>query len=1256
MCNNHRMNMTSKTKQEVFVEHEDEAAAREITKSCNLSSLTSRVLVSRKIDSVEAVRDFLSPSLERDWLAPEEIPGLTEAADVLEKAIDAGKRILVFGDFDVDGITATTVSVRGLRSLGATVNGLIPHRYNEGYALSKEAIQRGIDTYNPDLIMTVDCGISCKSEVEDVLARGIDCIVTDHHEPGDSVPEGIPVADPKCDPDCDSRDLAGAGVALKLICMLGKRMGKPELWRELTDFAALGTIADLMPLRGENRALVADGVARINNNPRVCILALAAVSGVEPEELTSTKLSFSLIPRMNAAGRMGDATIALELLLCDDREQAEALASELEAVNQQRRDVESQLTEQVEEQLSSSFDGEEAIVVAGEGWHEGVKGIVASRIARSYKRPTIIFSIDGDQARGSGRTYGDINLFELAGTCTDLFEKFGGHAAAIGITLDSDKLPELRRRLCERLRQAQLEEQPQGVEVDAFARIDDCSVEVFDELELLEPYGNSNTVPLLAIRNVFLENRGAVGKLGNHFRYVASDGASQAAGIFFGPENLDELLFCDSVCDIVFEPSVDEWRGRRSPKLMTRKILLNPAAQEPAAREEEQETPSITERIDELFTMQNEICEVGEYAGITRVARFNTKVVGVTFENRQSALASLEAGVELSLVRHPSNEYDSNAIAVELKDGTQLGFLNRHLARRIAPVMDEGIEYDAAVSSVTGGPAGEREHQDTRIPGPLGVRDPGVIDRSYGVNIVVRRVDLDLAQPAQSEADQRELLEKTKQGWQSMPPSELEANIIRALIGEHTPHDAQRQALESLARKENTLVVMATGRGKSFIFHMHAAREALVNNTASVFIYPLRALVADQAYHLQESFAQFGLSVRVLTGESDDAERDNVFSELEKGLLDVVLTTPEFLSIHAARFAASGRVGFVVVDEAHHVAQARAGNRPAYANLNETLMKLGNPLVLAVTATAGTEEARIIRETLSIETTVLDPTVRENLHIDDRRDVRNRDSYLASVVAQGAKCVIYVNSRDQSVTLTRMLRHRLPQLAPYIGFYNAGLSKPDRKAIEAAFRAGELRCIVSTSAFGEGIDIPDIEHVVLFHLPFNEIEFNQMSGRAGRDGRASTIHMLYSYGDSRINEKILSSAAPARESLAVLYRVLRKHADQARERGEEGFSCTNTELAEQANKLDRAAHLDESGVSCGISVFRELGFLQTSGHSVARYIRMQENPSRMNLEDSVRYREGLEELQDFKAFKNWALSSEAQELLERFNRPILPAQ
>lgn len=1227
----------------------DENAANDIAHACNLRPLAARVLVARGIDTPEAARAFLSPSLERDWHDPACIPGMTQVADAVEAAIKAGRRILVFGDFDVDGITATTISVRGLRSLGAVVDGLIPHRYDEGYALSQAAVERGM-AFKPDLILTVDCGISCAPEVEAIRARGIEVCITDHHEPGDLVPQGVALADPKIAEGCPSRNLAGAGVALKLICMLGARMGQPELWRELTDFAALGTIADLMSLVGENRALVADGVRRIRETPRASLFSLATVCNVEAADITSTKLSFSLIPRMNAVGRMGDATVAFNLLMCDELEQARKLASKLEQANISRRETESELTEQVEERLKQEFSDEEVIVVAGEGWHEGVKGIVASRIARAYRRPAIVFSIEDGEARGSGRSYGGLNLFELASDCSDLFTKFGGHAAAVGITLPAEKLDELRRRICQRAAAVLREVPESGMHVDCLVRVQECTVENFDELELLQPFGNDNPVPLLALQNMFLENRSSVGKLGNHFRYNASDGRTQVPGIYFGPENIDELVACTNSCDVIFEASVDEWRGRRSAKLMTRSILVHEAPAADVAGEK----GALEQRIEELIDLQSQAGEEGDYAGITQVARFNTKVVGVTFEKRQAALSSLEAGVELCLQRTPENEYDSNAVAVTLLDGTQLGFLNKYLARKLAPVMDEGVSYDAAVSQVTGGPGQNGGSADLRAPGPLGIRDPGVVDRSYGVNIVVRRVDLDLAQPQPDAEENKAALEAVRKTWASIPADRLDDALRAALIGDNALHDAQVQALDALAAHQNTLVIMATGRGKSLIFHLHAARLALKEGKASIFIYPLRALVADQAFHLEETFAQFGLTVRVLTGESDDATRLEVFGALEKGTLDSVLTTPEFLSIHAARFAQSGRVGFVVVDEAHHIAQSRAGNRPAYAGLAATLQALGNPLVLAVTATAGDEEAPVIRSTLSIDRLICDATVRENLHIQDCRDLRGREQYLANIVGDSGKSVVYVNSRDQSVTLTRMLRRSLPDLAYRIGFYNAGLSKADRKTIEDAFRRGELKAIVSTSAFGEGIDIPDIEHVVLYHLPFNDIEFNQMSGRAGRDGRDATIHLLFGYGDARINEKILQAAAPTRDSLAVLYRVLADLARQAAQRGEEGFSCTNGELAERAKRLDKNARLDESSVSCGISVFRELGFVETSGATVARYIRVVNNPDKMQLDDSVRYREGLEELRDFDEFRVWALKASADELLERFNRPILP--
>lgn len=1235
--------MTQQSKQTYEIKPYDEDIAKEIESACSLRPLTARILASRGVATAAQAKRFLSPDLSRDWHDPALIPGLIDVAAKVESVIRAGGRILVFGDFDVDGITATTVSVRGLRDLGADACGLIPHRYDEGYALSKAAVRRGLEM-QPDLIMTVDCGISCKEEVDWMLEQGIDVCITDHHEPGESVPVGVPVADPKLDHSCPSCDLAGVGVALKLLSVLGPRFGKPEVWRELTDFAALGTIADLMTLSSENRALVADGMRRINNNPRVCISELAAICSVDPANLTSNKLSFSLIPRLNAAGRMGDATVALNLMLSDDVSCAQKLAKELDDVNRQRREAEAQLAKQVESLLDESFAQESFIVVSGEGWHEGVKGIVASRIARKYKRPAVIFTEEDGMCRGSGRTYGDINLFELASSCSDLFTKFGGHAAAVGITLAKEHLPQLKKRLCAAVDVLCKDKAASKTQIDALVALEECDVDGFNELERLQPFGNGNPQPMLLAKNVFLENRAAVGKTLSHLRFNATDGVSKVAGIWFSVQDIQTWLDCESLCDVRFEPAVDEWQGRYTAKLMVKQI--DKSFDDPS-----QDDLAKPDPFDAYFSRSVEICDKGDYAGITQQASFNTKVVGVTFENRQDLLVDLEPGVELALVREPDNGFDSNAIAVRLLDGSQIGYLNRLLSARLAPVMDAGESYSAAVSAVTGGPQDSASAQEVRKPGPLGVRDPGVVDRSFGVNILVRCDRLfDGDQVGQGCLELA--LADAKEKWSHIAPTDLDNELKAALIGDRQLRDAQRDALDSLARGLSTLCIMATGRGKSLIFHMHAARCALAAHKASVFVYPLRALVADQAFHLTQTYGKFGLAVEILTGETDMQARDRIYAGIANGSVDVVLTTPEFLSIHAQAFADTHKVGFVVVDEAHHIGQSKAGNRPAYMQLKCALDVLGNPLVLAVTATAGDEEAKLICDTLSIQKVVLDPSVRENLSVDDKRDLRDRDSYLASLVASGGKVVAYVNSRDASIQLARMLRHKLPFMAPKIGFYNAGLPKEDRKRIESAFRDGDLMAIMSTSAFGEGIDIGDIEHVVLYHMPFSSIEFNQMAGRCGRDGRNAQVHLLYGYADSRINEKILSSCAPQRADLVALYKALMSR-NALCDSCDEGFSCTNSQLAADIKAQSRVT-LDESSVSCGISVFRELGFLETSGKSVARRIVMVQQPPKMNLEDSVRYREGLEQVESFASFKAWALSAQSDELLARFNRPILP--
>ena len=304
-------------------------AERRLVEALAISPLVARVLVARGYVEVEEARAFLSPSLESDWCDPLLIPGMREAADRLDQALADGETIAVFGDFDVDGMSATCLLTLGLRDLGGDAHPYIPNRFGEGYGLSDEALARVIEGCNPSLVVTVDNGIAAAREVEWLLEQGIDVVITDHHEPGDLVPQGVPVTDPKLWPECPSRELAGAGVALKLIDVLGHRHGQPDLWRRYTEVAMLGTISDMMLLQGENRALVADGIAHMRQTSRPGMVALAATAGVDITQITADSLPFSLVPRLNAAGRMGSTDVAFDLLYTNDPAEAAMLAARL---------------------------------------------------------------------------------------------------------------------------------------------------------------------------------------------------------------------------------------------------------------------------------------------------------------------------------------------------------------------------------------------------------------------------------------------------------------------------------------------------------------------------------------------------------------------------------------------------------------------------------------------------------------------------------------------------------------------------------------------------------------------------------------------------------------------------------------------------------------------------------------------------------------------------------------------------------------
>lgn len=1095
-----------------------EQAELALVAELGVTPLVAQVMAARGITSLAEADKFLHPSLKRDWEDPLKIPGMDAAATRVCQAINAGEKIAVFGDFDVDGMSSTALLTQALRELGAAeVRPYIPDRFDEGYGLSVSALERVLSDGMPDLVITVDNGIAAAHEVAWLVEKNIDVVVTDHHEPADLVPECSAVVDPKLSNDCPSRDLSGAGVALKLVCELGRRRNAPDVWRSYTDLATLGTVSDMMRLVGENRALVADGIAWLRHTERPGIVALAGASRCDLRSLTSDELPFSLVPRLNAAGRMGHTEVAFGLLMAQDVPSASELAAKLEAINTERRQIEAQLAADAFAKADAQFtDGDLCVVVSGEGWHEGVKGIVASRLTNRYHVPSILFTVSDGVARGSGRSVGSVDLFHALEACSDVCLRFGGHAAAVGVTLEASRINEFRARLSAELAKLPPSQFIAKGEVAAVVGLSDLTVDTIRSLEVLQPFGQANAKPLLAATGVTMKNRGRVGATGDHLRFTATDGFAHVSAICFRAPHIDRAVACDQAVDLVFEPVAETWQGSTKPKLMVRDILFRSAPE------------------------------------------------------------------------------------------------------TSCPVSCTPLALDEPSTATT---------ESFPTDGPSSDNPSGK----------------DASSPSSSRREE----------LAALSPSELNRTLVSAFIGNHALLPAQARALEQLEAGISTLCVMATGRGKSLIFYLHAARLAITQRKASVFVYPLRALVGDQAHHLAQTFEPLGLTVSTLTGESSEAERAATYAGLTSGAVDVVLTTPEFLCIHAKKFAATGRIGFVTIDEAHHAGRAKAGERVCYLELPQVLEALGHPCVLAVSATANTEVATEICRLCGCDAdrVVLDCTERENLVLDDHRGIQDRDAALISLVALKQKSVIYVNSRGEAQELCRKLRHALPDLASRVAFYHAGLSRAQRVAVEQAFRDGRVLSIVSTSAFGEGVNLPDIRHVVLYHLPFGTTEFNQMSGRAGRDGAPATIHLLFGQHDAHINEHLLNSAAPTRQVLVDLWKVL---VGLAQLHNYQFFSVATEELARQVNALKNPVIVDEKSIDAGLQIFSELHLVQDELRSDVHTLLVARSPERVELSNSIRYLEGIRSKDSFAEFRTWALGSSADEMISRITRPITP--
>lgn len=551
---------------EWIIPYERPSVPEEI-RALGYGSLLCTVLSLRGVVTAAAARRLIE-GLGECLYDPMLMTGMAEAAARIDRAVDEGETVAVYGDYDVDGITSACLLTDYLRSRGLKCIPYIPDRNSEGYGLNCAALE-SLHRRGVSLVITVDCGITAVEEARFASELGLDLIITDHHEcKSAEMPEAVAVIDCKREGDnYPNRDLAGVGVALKLVCACE---GGEAIAERYCDLVAIGTIADVMPLTGENRCLVRMGLKQLGRSPRPGIAAILHEAGMDLKKLTASAIGFGLAPRLNAAGRLGQAYYSAKLIMCKNDEDAAALSATLCELNHRRQSIETEIWQQASAMIGDR-EPEHPIVLAGDDWNPGVIGIAASRLAERYSMPAIMICFSGDVGKGSCRSYGGFNLFEALSACSEHLISFGGHALAAGLSISREKLDDFRTALAKYYSENRPAPSP---EVQCDLLISDPSLLTVDnvrELDLLEPYGNANPKPIMCMSGVRLESVSAIGG-GRHMRIHVRLGQAGFDGVFFShtPEELS--IYAGDRVDVAFTPQINEFRGSTSVQLLVRAL------------------------------------------------------------------------------------------------------------------------------------------------------------------------------------------------------------------------------------------------------------------------------------------------------------------------------------------------------------------------------------------------------------------------------------------------------------------------------------------------------------------------------------------------------------------------------------------------------------------------------------------------------------------------------------------------------------
>lgn len=534
-----------------------------------LNEILARVLINKNITKKEDIDLFMNPT-RKDFHDPFLMPDMEITVDRVLKAIRNKEKIIIYGDYDADGITSITVLKTFLEERGLEVASYIPNRLDEGYGLNKQAIKKIYDD-GYRLIITVDCGISGINEVDYANSLGMEVLITDHHEPGQSLPNALAIVDAKRkDNKYPFNQLAGVGVVFKLIQAISMKLNLDEKeYLKYLDIVCIGTISDIVPLVDENRVIAKLGLKLVNQTKNIGLKALLEIVGFK--EIDSGTISFGVAPRINACGRMGDEQVALNLFLSKDYKTAKEIAIKLNEYNSERQSIEKRIFDEATEKIEKEEKKNTCIIVGGEGWHHGIIGIVASKVTDIYFKPSILVCFEGSHGKGSGRSIPGFDLHEALMQCSSELEKFGGHAMAVGVTVEKSKFNKFKTELEEYAKKCEIDKIVPIINIDSELSLKNIDIDSVKSLKLLEPYGEANKTPLFLFKNLKINSIRALSE-GKHLKLTLKEDNFMINAIGFNMGELSEKYLLDDKVDIVGSLEINSFNGNDSIQIVMKDI------------------------------------------------------------------------------------------------------------------------------------------------------------------------------------------------------------------------------------------------------------------------------------------------------------------------------------------------------------------------------------------------------------------------------------------------------------------------------------------------------------------------------------------------------------------------------------------------------------------------------------------------------------------------------------------------------------